>query len=160
MKYLLMSIIAALFMMLVTSAYAQEVTIKPYQKGDWALIQKSSKGAPLVVHFWGVTCPSCVKEMPQWGQFKKLNPNSRIVFIQVDDVSVESMQNILKKAGIFDMQSYFINGPFDERLRYEIDPSWHGETPTTFFIDRNGKISKKIGAIDFKQLKNFLAHGA
>ena len=160
MKLLLMRIIAVLLMMLFTFAYAQEVTIKPYQKGDWASIQRVNKGAPLVVHFWGVTCPSCVKDMPQWGRFMKLNPNAKVVFIQVDDVSIESMQNMLKKVRLLDVQSYFINGPFDERLRYEIDPSWHGETPTTFFIDRNGKISKKIGAVDFQQLKKFLAPGA
>ena len=42
-------------------------TLKPYQAGDWSSLVKTANGAPLAVHFWGVTCPACVKEMPQWG---------------------------------------------------------------------------------------------
>lgn len=116
----------------------------------------SAQGKPIAVHFWGVTCPTCVKEMPQWGAFLKANPSATIVFVQVDDVSIESMQKMLKKADLVNAKNYFISGSFDERLRYEIDPKWHGETPTTFLIDQNGKLVRKTGTLSFQQLKSFL----
>ena len=138
-------------------ALADKPTLKPYQTGGWPNLVKSANGAPMAVHFWGVTCPSCIKEMPQWGSFLKSHPNAKIVFIQVDDVSTESMQKMLIKAGLEGANNYYIAAPFDERLRYEIDPKWHGETPTTIFIDKNGKATRKTGLVNFKQLEKVLA---
>ena len=142
--------------LVISMANAQQASFKPYQKGDWATILKSGNGKPVVVHFWGVTCPACVKEMPQWGAFTKANPNVNIIFVQADDVSLDSMKKMIKKAGLESAKNYYVNGPFDERVRYEIDPQWHGETPTTFLIDQNGKQTRKTGTIDFRQLKSGL----
>ncbi len=131
-------------------------TLKPYQAGDWSSLVKTANGAPLAVHFWGVTCPACVKEMPQWGSFVKNNPTAKVVFIQVDDVSVDSIKKMLNKAGLEKANNFYVAAPFDERLRYEIDPKWHGETPTTIMIDKNGKATRKTGLIDFRQLQTTL----
>ena len=153
-KYLLTLILA---IGLINFACAEKVNLKPYQSGDWSTLMKTANGAPMAVHFWGVTCPACVKEMPLWGSFLKANPKAKVVFIQVDDVSPESMQKMLIKAGLEGANNYYIAAPFDERLRYEIDPKWHGETPTTIFIDKNGKATRKTGLVNFKQLEKVLA---
>ena len=110
----------------------------------------------MAIHFWGVTCPACVKEMPKWGAFIKRHPNAKVIFIQVDDVSPEMMQRMLNKAGLEKANNYYIASAFDERLRYEIDPQWHGETPTTIFIAKNGKSTRKTGLINFQELANKL----
>jgi len=136
--------------------FADPVSLKPYQTGDWKAIIKAANGGPLAINFWGVTCPSCVKEMPQWGLFIKNNPSAKVVFIQVDDVSIESMKKMLSKANLDKANNYYVAAPFDERLRYEIDPKWHGETPTTIVIDKNGKATRKTGLVDFQQLQNAL----
>lgn len=144
-------------LMLITGvAGAASATLKPYQSGDWSRLLKSGNGVPMAIHFWGVTCPACVKEMPQWGAFVKRNPNAKVIFIQVDDVSTEMMQKMLDKAGLEKANNYYLASAFDERLRYEIDPQWHGETPTTIFIDKNGKPSRKTGLINFQQLASKL----
>jgi len=145
---------------LISSAFADTPSLKPYQSGDWSKVLKGANGAPIAIHFWGVTCPSCVKEMPLWGNFLKNNQNAKVIFIQVDDVTPESMQKMLAKAGLEKANNYFVVAPFDERLRYEIDPKWHGETPTTILIDKNGKASRKTGLIDFRKLQNALNKGA
>ena len=145
---------------LLGSAFADTGSIKSYQMGDWSGLVKSANGAPMAVHFWGVTCPACVKEMPLWGSFLKSHPNAKIIFVQVDDVSTESTKKMLSKVGLEKANNYFVAPPFDERLRYEIDPKWHGETPTTIFIDKNGKASRKTGLIDFQKLQSALGFGA
>lgn len=141
---------------LVSVAFADSNSLKPYQAGDWASLVKSGKGTPMAIHFWGVTCPACVKEMPQWGKYLKAHPNAKIIFIQVDDVSADSTKKMLAKAALENANNYYVASPFDERLRYEIDPKWHGETPTTIFIDKNGKASRKTGLVDFQKLQNTL----
>ena len=137
-------------------AKADPIRMKPYQTGEWSSLVKSANGSPLVIHFWGVTCPACVKEMPKWGAFLKRNPNAKVIFIQVDDVTPDMMQKMLSKAGLETANNYYVAAPFDERLRYEIDPKWHGETPTTIFVDKNGKTSRKTGFTNFQELSNKL----
>jgi len=152
-----LTLLASLFLSFGGSALAENTSLKPYQAGDWKSITKAANGAPIAIHFWGVTCPACIKEMPQWGGFKKNNPNAKVVFIQVDDVSQDSMKKMLSKAGLDKANNYYIAAPFDERLRYEIDPQWHGETPTTIMIDKTGKATRKTGLIDFGVLKRVVA---
>jgi len=141
-------------------AFAEKPTLKPYQNGDWSNLIKTTKGSPLAIHFWGVTCPSCIKELPQWGSFLKSHPNAKIVFIQVDDVSTESMQIMLTKANLQNANNYYVATPFDERLRFEIDPKWHGETPTTILVDKNGKATRKTGLTNFQELQAWMIKGS
>ena len=154
MKQYWLVFLAALTLSFSGSGLADTVSLKPYQAGDWKLISKAGNGAPLAVHFWGVTCPACVKEMPQWGQFLKNNPNAKVIFIQVDDVSQDAIKKMLNKAGLDKANNYYVAAPFDERLRYEIDPQWHGETPTTIMIDKSGKATRKTGGVDFRKLQS------
>jgi len=154
MKQYWFPLLASFFLSFAGLVLADDAPLKPYQTGDWKTITKSGNSAPLVIHFWGVTCPACVKEMPQWGQFIKNNPNTKVVFIQVDDVSQDSMKKMLNKAGLDKANNYYVAVPFDERLRFEIDPQWHGETPTTIAIDKNGKATRKTGLVDFQKLQN------
>jgi thiol-disulfide isomerase/thioredoxin len=152
-KYLLIFLLA---MGIAHLAFADKPSLKPYQGGDWPSLVKSANSAPIAIHFWGVTCPACVKEMPLWGNFLKANQNAKVIFIQVDDVSAESMQKMLNKAGLEKANNYYVAGPFDERLRYEIDPKWYGETPTTILIDKHGRATRKTGLINFQQLQSSL----
>lgn len=148
----------AIFSLLMASfAAAQTTSLRPYQAGDWKPLVKSAKGAPIAIHFWGVTCPACIKEMPQWGSFVKNNPNAKVVFIQVDDVSQDAIKKMLNKAGLEKANNYYVAGPFDERLRYEIDPQWHGETPTTIMIDKSGKTTRNTGLVDFQKLQTLFS---
>ena len=145
---------------LASLALADNVNLKPYQSGDWSSLVKTANGAPVAIHFWGVTCPSCIKEMPQWGNFLKAHQNAKVIFIQVDDVSLDGMQKMLNKAGLEKANNYYVAAPFDDRLRYEIDPKWRGETPTTILIDRNGKATRKTGLVNFQQLQSQLSIGS
>ena len=148
-------LIFAFAMMLSVSATSMADTgaIKPYQRGDWASVIKNSKGSPIAIHFWGVTCAPCAKEMPQWGKFVAANKSANLIFIQVDDVSPEMIQKMLIKANLDKANNYYVSTVFDEQLRHEIDPQWRGETPMTILIDKKGKPVRKTGPMNFSQLK-------
>ena len=147
--------IFALAMMLSVSgtSLADAGVLKPYQSGDWTSILKATNGSPMAIHFWGVTCAPCVKEMPQWGKFVAANKKANIIFIQVDDVSPEMIQKMLIKANLNKANNYYVSTVYDEQLRHEIDPKWRGETPITILIDKNGKAIRKTGPINFAQLQ-------
>jgi thiol-disulfide isomerase/thioredoxin len=150
----ILAILALTFAGLVPAA--DTASLRPYQAGDWKSVIKTANGSPLAVHFWGVTCPACIKEMPQWGRFLNAHPNAKVVFIQVDDVSQDAIKKMLNKAGLEKANNYYVVPPFDERLRYEIDPKWHGETPATIFINKGGKATRQTGLTNFRQLEKAL----
>ncbi|QWD95878.1 TlpA disulfide reductase family protein [Polynucleobacter sp. MG-6-Vaara-E2] len=141
------------------SVFAQSTALKPYQKGDWKTFTKPYAGQPVVIHFWGVTCSPCAKEMPLWGKFLSQNKNAKIIFIQVDDVSSESASKMLTAANVNPIGNYTLASPFDDALRYEIDPKWRGETPMTLLVNKNGKVIRKTGSMDFEKLKQWYTIG-
>jgi thiol-disulfide isomerase/thioredoxin len=142
-------------LLIACSASAEETAIKPYQKGDWASILKMANGQPMAIHFWGVTCAPCAKEMPKWEKFIVSNKADRVVFIQVDDVPPEIMQKMLEKSKLISANNFYIAGPFDDRLRYEISPKWRGETPITIFVDKTGKQEMTVGPVNFSTVKTW-----
>jgi thiol-disulfide isomerase/thioredoxin len=141
------------------SVFAQSTALKPYQKGDWKTITKPYAGQPVVIHFWGVTCSPCAKEMPLWGKFLGQNKNAKVIFIQVDDVSSESASKMLTAANVNPIGNYTLASPFDDALRYEIDSKWRGETPMTLLVNQNGKVIRKTGSMDFEKLKQWYTIG-
>jgi thiol-disulfide isomerase/thioredoxin len=109
----------------------------------------------LAVHFWGVACAPCAREMPEWGKFLAKNKNANVIFVQVDEVAPESALKMLTKANLQSAKNYSLISPFDEYMRYEVDAKWRGETPITILIDKNGKAIRKTGPMDFYQLQNW-----
>ena len=155
----IISFLAFLFI-LSQAVYAQNSSIKSYQKGDWGHLTKSFSGQSVAIHFWGVTCAPCAKEMPQWGRFISQNKNFNVLFIQVDEVSPEMVKKMISKAGLDKADNYNLTSPFDEYMRHEIDPKWRGETPITILIDKSGKFERKTGPIDFAKLQHWFKSGA
>ena len=157
MKKILLTL--SLFVLTMHAAFADASTIQAYQKGDWGSLLKKNAGQAVAVHFWGVTCTPCAREMPQWGTFLSEDRSAKVIFIQVDEVPLEATKKMLAKAGLDKASSYYLNTPFDDYFRHEIDPQWRGETPMTLLIDKNGKIIRKIGPINFVELNKWFAKG-
>jgi len=157
MKKLLLTL--SLLLLTMNYVFADVVNIQAYQKGEWSSLLKKNAGQAVAVHFWGVTCAPCAKEMPQWGKFLSADRNAKVIFIQVDEVPLEATKKMLSQAHLGAANSYYLNIPFDDYFRHEIDPQWRGETPMTLLIDKNGKIIRKIGPINFIELKKWFAKG-
>ncbi|QWD64802.1 TlpA disulfide reductase family protein [Polynucleobacter sp. MWH-UH2A] len=148
-------LLISLICIFIQSGFAQSNSIKGYQRGDWKAITKPYASQAVIIHFWGVTCAPCAREMPQWGKFIAQNKNAKIIFIQVDDVSPDSASKMMSSGGLTAANAYTLASPFDDALRYEIDPKWRGETPMTLLIDKNGKVTRKTGTMDFNKLKQW-----
>lgn len=114
--------------------------LEPFGCGSWKRILEAHAGRPLVVHFWGLSCAPCRKEMPRWGQILEQRPDAPIVMINADLVpnEIEDAQAFLDQSGLAGAESWIFEDRFVERLRYEIDPQWHGEIPLTVLIASNG----------------------
>ena len=110
----------------------------------------SMKGKVVLVNFWATTCPGCVEEMANLGSLQnKFGPKG------YETLSV-AMQ--------YDPQLYVQNFVSQQKMPFIITHDLSGNiakafgdvslTPTSFLIDKNGKIVKQyLGAINKEQLE-------
>jgi thiol-disulfide isomerase/thioredoxin len=132
--------------------------LRPFVRGSWKTILKAHAGQPTVVHFWGVTCGPCRTEMPRWGKLLQERPDMHLVVINADLVPNEenAVAAMLAQTGLVGAENWMFTDGFVERLRYEIDPQWHGEIPRTMLIGPDGSITTIEGAADLEAVRGWL----
>jgi len=136
-------------MALLAGAQPACADLAPYETGQWQSVLASGQGKPLLVHFWGFSCPPCIEELPAWADFVRTHPGLKSVFIEVDPVPQDMSRKALADAQLLDADNRANVAYFDEYFRYEIDPQWFGELPITLLIDARGKVRKLRGTADF-----------
>ncbi len=112
------------------------------------------KGKPYLVNFWATSCVTCVKEMPDLVAVHK-------------EYAAKGFQTIAV-AMSYDRPDYIATFVKDRDLPFLVihdrDGAWakaYGDvavTPTTFVVDRDGKIVKRyVGEPNFSELRKLLA---
>jgi thiol-disulfide isomerase/thioredoxin len=138
-----------------TSAFA--IDFKPYGRGAFAQIAKAHAGRPLIIHFWSVTCPPCIAELPQWTKMTAERKDIDIVFVNVDgDEDRPRAEARAEKAGLGKANHYGFADDFVEKLYFEADTAWRGELPFTALVAPGGGVTAVTGAIDDPLLTKWL----
>ncbi len=142
---------AGVALSLTSAKAAPDVTFVNLQGTKIAL--SSLRGKVVLVNFWATSCATCVKEMPQMvDTFNRYNARG------LDFVAVAMTE---------DPPSYVLNYAQTRRLPFTValDPQStlaraFGDvrmTPTTFLIDKQGRIIKRyVGEPDFPALRQLL----
>jgi thiol-disulfide isomerase/thioredoxin len=107
------------------------------------------KGKVVMVNFWATWCGVCQTEMPRWQKFYEANRDKgfEMIAVSVDD-GVEEVQAFLAKKPY----RFPVAWRFDKRE--DDDFSTVRSTPTTYFVDKHGKIAlKHIGRMSDDFLK-------
>ncbi|WP_306010083.1 thiol-disulfide oxidoreductase ResA [Bacillus sp. MMSF_3328] len=109
------------------------------------------KGKGVFLNFWGTWCKPCEKEMPymerQYNHFKNLGVEILAVNIAESDIAIESFVN---RHGL----TFPILKDKDRAVTeaYDITP-----IPTTFLIDKKGKVLKVItGSMTERDIANYM----
>ncbi|MBU3724776.1 MAG: TlpA family protein disulfide reductase [Burkholderiaceae bacterium] len=112
------------------------------------------KGRPYLVNFWATSCVTCVKEMPD--------------LIAIHKEFAAKGFNTIAVAMSYDRPDYIATFVKDRELPFLVvhdrDGAWakaYGDvavTPTTFVVDRDGKIVKRyVGEPNFSELRKLLS---
>jgi cytochrome c biogenesis protein CcmG, thiol:disulfide interchange protein DsbE len=107
------------------------------------------KGQVVMVNFWATWCPVCQSEMPGWQKFYEANRDKgfEMIALSVDD-GVEEVNAFLAKKPY----RFPVAWRFDKRE--DDDFPTVRSTPTTYFVDKRGKVAlKHIGRMSEEFLK-------
>ena len=139
------------FVSLNAKASAPEVTFTGI-KGE-KISPASLRGKVVMVNFWATSCTTCVGEMPKMVDTYNKYKAQGLEFVAV------AMQE--------DAPNYVVNYAESRQLPFKVALDVNGEaakaygnvamTPTTFVIDKDGKILKRyLGEPDFAELHKLL----
>ena len=109
------------------------------------------EGKVIFLNFWATWCPPCRNEIPGFVEAyeKYKDKGMEIIGISLDRISRESLLQFVEK--------YKMDYPIafgTQKLLLDYDPGQY--IPTTFIIDKNGKIKHKhVGFLDRATLKDY-----
>lgn len=114
---------------------------------------QSLRGKVVMVNFWATSCTTCIKEMPEMVQTYNKYKDKGLDFVAV--------------AMSYDPPNYVLNYAQTRNLPFRVALDTKGDvaksfedvklTPTTYVIDKQGKIIKRyVGEPDFAALHQLL----
>jgi hypothetical protein len=68
-----------------------------------------------------------------------------------------AVKGILARNGLIDVENWIFGTVDAQKLRYEIDPSWYGELPRTYFYNATGNRTAKSGALRIDEFEALIA---
>jgi thiol-disulfide isomerase/thioredoxin len=128
---------------------AEETELHPFSKGSYQQLLQQHEGRPLMLVIWSYTCSSCLKEMSQLHNLIDKYPQIDVVLLSVDDFSAtQAIQKALQENRLNAQENWLFIKDNSAKLRFEIDPTWYGELPRTYFFDKTHKRVGFSGVLD------------
>lgn len=107
---------------------------------------KDFAGKIVMLNFWATWCPPCRSEMPSIENFYKKNGDVEVVAVSVDEDSPSQVESFIKENGYTFPIYYDTNQTLSKKFFIR-------SIPTTYIIDKNGQIYKKIsGAFNWEEI--------
>lgn len=120
----------------------------PFDMNTRQVIEKRYIDQPLIISFWSIDCPYCIDDLKKLGKALSKNTNVKLITVCVDGKeSAKKAERILSQANLPKHEQYQYAEVDEDRLRYNIDPSWYGELPRTYFYDEAHQVTPLSGKI-------------
>jgi thiol-disulfide isomerase/thioredoxin len=147
------ALLAALF-----AGGAQAQPLAEFTATSMKDIQTRHASAPFVLAFWSLSCVYCPEELATLGALVRRHGPAGIVLVSTDTPDDRAaIVATLKRHGLRDAEAWVFADPFVERVRYAVDPRWHGELPRTYFL-RGGRIERAVsGLADKAEIEAWIA---
>lgn len=107
----------------------------------------------------GILCPPCRRELALLSAFSAKHPGVPVVLIVTDPSdNTQAVTQILDRFALPDAGLWRFGDAGNERLRYAIDPKWHGELPRSYLYDANGDRVGISGPLSDELLQRWLTN--
>lgn len=130
--------------------------IQDFDAQSFAHIKEQFAGQPFVVSLWSIDCAPCRVELKMLGELKRQDPAFPLVVISTDPIeNREEAADILDSYQLKDVKSWMFADAFVERLRFSVDPQWHGELPRSYFYKADHQFESHSGVLTQTQLQQY-----
>ncbi|MFK5914211.1 MAG: redoxin domain-containing protein [Woeseiaceae bacterium] len=137
----------------VTMPVLSENVIRSFVSGSFSQILEQRQEKPFVLVLWSLDCPSCYKELEMLGHLNSENTGRNIVLVSTDiEASQSELQAVLEKYKLENIESWVFSGDSDALLRFEIDRSWYGELPRSYFVKTQNNVNAVSGILSENKL--------
>jgi len=113
-------------------------------------------GRPMVLHFWSMTCEPCRTELTLLGQLHQRHPALPIVLVHIEPFPLAAQAGELRRRHLGNVEQWHVTEPFEEQLRYSVDPAWQGDIPRTLLIGAHGEVTRIQGAARDSEIESWL----
>lgn len=143
MKNILSSSALIIHLLFGSGAYAFEPnSIRIFNSSDYRNIINNRDNTPFIMLFWSIECSPCLKEMDNISKLSKKERN-QFIFIATDGHEIkQEINDVLSNIGLEKENNWVFNGDSSEAIIGTIDSSWYGETPRSYYFDKNKKRSQ------------------
>ena len=131
--------------------------INPFIKGSFLQIQQAHSNQATIITFWSQSCDFCMKELALLGKLLKDYPSINLVSISTDPfLKPTIVNNILSSKNLIHFQKWVFADDYVERLYFDVEKTWRGELPLTYFLNKDNTLHKKLGVIKEDKLIHWL----
>lgn len=134
---------------------AQE--IKPFVRGSYREIVAARRGKPFIVNFWSLSCSYCKVELVMLKKLARKYPALDLVLVSTDTPEEEKeISATLAEYSLGKAEAWLFADSFADRLRFEVDRTWQGELPRTYFFGAQGEVNGISGKLEQKALEQWI----
>jgi len=137
----------------------QADTIAAFTGESFQKIKEDYAGKPFVLSLWSIDCAPCRVELELLGEIKQKQPEFPLVVISTDQIEDhEEALDILDSYNLAGIESWMFADAFVEKLRFSIDPLWHGELPRSYFFAQDHSFDAHSGILTNEQLQKYFPY--
>lgn len=120
---------------------------KAIQAAEFKQILNSHRGDIVIVNLWATWCTPCLKEIPDLLRLQRENASEgvQLIGVAVDEPTANAAEVERFRSRYFPaFRTYARAGAEMDELAQVIDPTWNEVVPTTYLLDREGRVVKRI----------------
>lgn len=143
------------------TAQAGTAAFKPFVRGSAKALIEARAGQPFILALWSVECVHCRAELAQLAALSRCYPKLDVVLVATDSLDArKEAAAILAQYPLARAERWMFADDFVERLRYEIDPGWHGELPRTYLHGPGKAVAAITGTLEPQRVVQWLESSA
>lgn len=117
-------------------------TIEPIGAAEFRAVLAHHRGSVVLVNLWATWCAPCLKELPDVAKLQEKYGASglKVITISMDDpADLAAAKKLLGERGP-GLRGYLQTESEQDKFVSVIDPAWAEIMPTSFVLDREGKL--------------------
>lgn len=121
--------------------------VRPVAAADLRAALAAEKGQVVILAVWATWCVPCLREIPELLDLQASMSRSpvRLIGVAVDEpepgaATVEGF----RRKHFPGFRTYARSGPEIDELVSVVDPAWNEVVPTTYVLDRSGRVVERL----------------